>query len=274
MRNPAKAADLEAAGVRLVPGDLDDDAALATLVAGCAAVVHGAGSVRGNCQEDFDRVNVHGTARLLQAIAAQAQPPRLVHLSSIVAREPELSWYSRSKRRGEDLLHAQDGLDWTVIRPPAVYGPGDVEMLAIFRTMARGLATVPGALDSRTSLIHVSDLAAAIVACLRSGAAGGAIFEIGDERAGGYSWPELAVIAGAVFGRRVRLWRVPAPLLDAVAALNSLLARLTGRAPMLTPPKLRELRHPDWVTDNGPLTRATGWRPAVSLEEGLRTLEL
>lgn len=261
-------------GVELIAGDLQQPAALTTLVTGAAAVVHGAGAVRGNCQADFDAVNVAGSATVLEVVARECPSARLVHLSSIVAREPQLSHYARSKRSGEDLLQGYPQLDWVVLRPPAVYGPGDREMLPIFQTMARGFATVPGSPDARTSLIHVTDLVAAIIACLQSAAARGGVFELDDGAVGGYSWRELAAVGGATFGRRVRLWQVPAPLLDLVARCNSALARVTGSAPMLTPPKLRELRHTNWVADSEPLRSVTGWEPAVNFADGLRALNL
>ena len=43
---------------------------------------------------------------------------------------------------------------------------------------------------------------------------------------------------------------------------------------MLTPPKLRELRHTDWVADNDAITAATGWTPVVGLREGLEQLKI
>ena len=137
-------------------------------MADCAAVIHGAGAVRGNSQADFDRVNVAGTAALLGAISAQTRPPLLLLLSSIVAREPQLSWYAHSKWEGEQMLLQLRDLDRVILRPPAVYGPGDKEMLPIFQWMHRGIALVPGSPEARTSLIHVSDLVDAIIACLRS----------------------------------------------------------------------------------------------------------
>lgn len=274
VRDPARAAALERAGVALVTGDLGKNSSLGELVRGADAVVHCAGAVRGNSQADFDAVNVAGTAALLEAVDAQAPNARLCLLSSIVAREPDLSWYSRSKHDGERRLTARDDLDWVVLRPPAVYGPGDTEMLPIFRAMARGIATVPGSAGARTSLIHVHDLVQAIVTCLQAEGARGKVLELDDGHNGGYSWAELAAIGAQVLGRRVRLWRVPGPLLDAVAAGNSALARLTGRAPMLTPPKLRELRHPDWVADNRAITAASGWTPTIDFADGLARLVL
>lgn len=243
-------------------------------VADCAAVVHGAGVVRGNTQADFDSVNVAGTAAVLTAVMAQARPPRLLLLSSLAAREPHLSWYAHSKRDGEKQLEHDRELDWTILRPPAVYGPGDQEMLPIFQWMHRGIALVPGSPDARTSLIHVADLVAAILACLQSPAASGQTLSLCDGKANGYNWREMADIAAQHWSRPVRVWPVPHWLLDAIAILNSRTAAITGRAPMLTPPKLRELRHADWVVDNSAITAATGWTPSVGLRAGLATLKI
>ena len=75
-----------------------------------------------------------------------------------------------------------------------------------------------------------------------------------------------------VFGRSVRVVRVPAPLLNAIAHINLAMARLTGRPAMLTPPKLRELRHEDWTTDNAAISEATGWVPGTTACSWVRTV--
>jgi nucleoside-diphosphate-sugar epimerase len=274
VRDPARATHLQSLGVQLITGDLADTRALCTLVSDCTAVVHGAGAVRGNNQEDFDRVNVTGTRAVVDAMAAHAPAARLVHLSSLAAREAMLSYYSRSKARGEAVLAEHSDLDWVVLRPPAVYGPGDVEMLPLFRTMYRGLALVPGSVEARTSLIHVDDLTRAIIACLACKEARHQVFHLGDGTAGGYSWAEMAAIGQDLWSRRVRLWQIPAWILDSVAFLNSRRARFIGGAPMLTPQKLRELRHPDWVVSNEAITRVTGWEPGIALREGLQALQI
>ena len=258
----------------LVQGDLDDAPALEELISGCDAVVHGAGAVRGSSQDDFDRVNVAGTTNLLVAVAQQAQPPRVLLLSSVVAREPQLSWYSHSKREGEKRVERLASQNWIILRPPAVYGPGDREMLPVFQWMRRGIALVPGSPDARVSLVHVSDLVAAIERCLQSEQALGQTLSLCDGRENGYNWREMAAIAGDLWSREVRLVPVPRRLLDSVARGNCALARITGRAPMLTPPKLRELRHDNWVVDNQGITAATGWRPRIELREGLKGLKL
>jgi nucleoside-diphosphate-sugar epimerase len=270
VRNPALAADLAASGVTLVPGDLDDGNALRALLDNCDVVIQLAGAVRGNSQQSFDHTNVRGTQNLLEALATRQELPALLLVSSLAAREPGLSWYSRSKYQAEQCLH--DGpadLDWAIIRPPAVYGPGDKEMLPVFLWMARGIAPVPGDPAARVSLIHVEDLASAIIACLRLPRLQQQTFTLDDGKPDGYDWAEMAAIAEDVWQRKVRLVRLPGPLLDMLARANLALSRVLGYAPMLTPGKLRELRHPNWVVDNAEITAATGWRPKVRLSQGL-----
>jgi nucleoside-diphosphate-sugar epimerase len=271
VRSMKRAGCLPDDGVDLVTGSLEDSASLESLVQGADAVVHCAGSVRGATQEQFDRVNVEGVRRLLQTLESQDAPPRLLSLSSLAAREPRLSFYSMSKYKGEQVLVKEaHRVAWDVLRPPAVYGPGDREMLPLFRAMARGIAPVPGAVHARFSMLFVADLAAAVLAWVRSGSARSGIFTLDDGRERGYDWRDVAAIVGQVCRRRVRLLRVPAWALDIPARLNRRASRIFDYAPMLTPEKLRELRHTDWVCDHAALHAATGWQPQIQLEEGLR----
>lgn len=274
VRNSTKASSLSVQGVSLVQGDLENTSALAQLVTNCTFVIHCAGAVRGNSQAAFDGVNVAGTVAILQALATQPRPAKLLLLSSLTAREPQLSWYARSKSEGEKLLRKVPTLDWIILRPPAVYGPGDREMLPIFQWMHRGITLVPGSADARISLIHVSDLVDAIIACLQSEGAIRQVLTLCDGKQNGYSWHELADIASEQWSRKVRLWRIPHWLLNGIAAANSKASRITGKAPMLTPPKLREMRHEDWVVDNDSITTATGWTPRLALRDGLDHLNL
>jgi nucleoside-diphosphate-sugar epimerase len=271
VRNPNRARDLLPDAVELVEGSLADAARLSELVSGVDAVVHCAGAVRGATREQFDRVNVAGIRTLLQALEAQPEPPRLLSLSSLAAREPGLSHYAASKRAGEQvLLEEAERVQWMALRPPAVYGPGDTELLPLFRAMARGFAPVPGAADARFSMVFVDDLAAAVQAWLEASAVRNGIYTLEDGKAGGYDWRSVADTVTAICGRRVRLMPVPAWLLNTVARINSQAAQLFGYAPMLTPEKLCELRHPDWVCDSEALQAEIGWQPRYQLEAGLR----
>jgi nucleoside-diphosphate-sugar epimerase len=259
-------------GVEWLPGDLEDAGALCALVAGTDAVIHCAGTVRGARRADFDRVNAEGAGRVARAAAAAPRPPRLLLMSSLAARMPELSHYAGSKWRGECAVKAaSDSLRWTVLRPPAVFGPGERELRPLFRCIASGFAPVPARAPGRFSLLHVDDLATAVLRWLAADTGYGATFELDDGRLGGYDWDTLVTLAGRALreGRPVRRVPVPVPLLGLVAWANLGAARLLGYAPMLTPGKVREITHPDWLCDSHAFALATGWRPAIGLEPGL-----
>ncbi len=258
-------------GAQWIEGDLDDNDCLRQLVKNVEVVIHCAGAVRGATREQFYRVNAEGLARLVRAAVDQPQNPRFLLISSLSAREPELSYYAASKRQGEVVLNRRSGrLPWTIYRPCAVYGPGDREILPIFKWMAKGVAPVLGSGTGRFSLIFVEDLADAVVDWLKHEACQFATYELHDGHPHGYSWHE--VIDTMRHLRRKMIIRLSIPLMfvKLVAAVNLLAARAIGYAPMLTPGKVGELSHPDWVCDNTPLSRATGWAPRVSLPEGLK----
>ncbi len=110
-------------GIDWVEGALDRPEALHKLARGADAVVHIAGLINAPDRAGFAAVNVAGTAAMIDA-ARRAGVRRFVHISSLAAREPSLSDYGWSKAKAERLV-AASGLDWTILRPPAVYGPGD-----------------------------------------------------------------------------------------------------------------------------------------------------
>jgi nucleoside-diphosphate-sugar epimerase len=273
VRDTARASKLLDAGVTLTSGSLDDADSLRSLVKNCDVVIHCAGAVRGKSQDDFNRTNVQGTTRLLEVVNKQAKIPKFLMISSLAAREPELSWYAQSKHLAEQRLHAQPStLDWAILRPPPVYGPGDKEMLPVFKAMVRGIAPVPGETSARTSLVHVEDVVSAITALLRLAQFERATYTLDDGKVNGYDWTEMADEVAAVWLCKVRLVRIPAAVLNTFANINLTASKLLGYAPMLTPAKLRELRHPDWVANNTEITTATGWQPHISFRTGLEKL--
>ncbi len=262
---------LGATSLEPVPGSLEGEAALLALVSGVDAVVHCAGAVRGATRADFDQVNVAGLLRLLRAAAEQRPLPRFLSLSSLAAREPSLSHYGASKCEGERVLAASaGGVPWTVLRPPAVYGPGDRELLPLFQWMRRGLAPVLGKDSARFSLLFVDDLASAVLDWLETGAGEGSVLELHDGRPGGYGWQDVIQTAAQLRGRAPVRLRVPEPVLRVAGLVGLAAGGVGGYRPMLTPGKVRELTHPDWVCDNERISRELGWLPSVRLEEGLR----
>ncbi len=264
--------ELEALGVEMVRAGLDSEPALEALVARAGVVVHGAGLVRAPRPEAFEEANARGTARLAEAARRRAEGSRFVLISSLAAREPELSPYARSKRRAEEELCARaDALRPLVVRPPALYGPGDRATFPILAQLARGLLLAPRAPANRFSLLYVEDLAALLAELVADADRSSGPIEVDDGRPGGYGWRDLAELAGARTGRRVRVVELPRLVLQAAAWLAEAGARPLGKAPPLSRGKVAELFHPDWRAADDPSIWAG--RPRTDFAEGFaRTL--
>ncbi len=257
--------------VEWITGDLGDRESLQRLVVGSDAIVHCAGAVRGGGQQDFDRVNAEGVERIVQVAAEQNVKPRFLLISSLAAREPQLSYYAASKQKGEQALTSYSGdMFWGVFRPPAVYGPGDQEMRPLFQWMLRGLAPLIGSDKNRLSLLYVEDLVDAIVCWLDNGKQSQRLYELHDGHPGGYSWQEIIEVVEGIRGRSICRVNIPVFFVNMIASVNLTVAKTLGGMPMLTPGKVRELTHPNWVADNDQLGHDIGWTPRVSLVKGLR----
>jgi nucleoside-diphosphate-sugar epimerase len=255
----------------LVEGSLENFSSLRKLVEGCQVVVHCAGAVRGAQESHFNQINVDGVASLVRATREVADSPLFFLLSSLAAREPHLSAYAASKKEGELQLAALAGtMPWIALRPPAVYGPGDRELLPLFRLMEKGIAPLAGDHRSRFSLLYIDDLSAAIQSFLGRTDGLRMVYELHDGHPGGYSWDEVFDIFSRLRAGKLLKINLPLPLLSKFARVNQIISPLMGKQPMLTPGKIRELKHLDWVCDNQVITAQTGWQPKVNLAEGLR----
>ncbi len=255
-------------GVHRMLADLSNTDKLISAIVGCEAVIYCAGSVRGRNLEDFRAANITGIRSVVDAMNQSGSETPLLLISSLAASRPRVSDYANSKFLGEQEVIQHARFPWTIFRPPAVYGQGDREMLPLLKLARKGIVLPAGPAQQKLSLIHVDDLAAATLAWLESWpACREHVFSLDDGHSGGYDWQEIAETAS---GGKYHSFRIPGPLLFAAAKVNLLLSGLFGYLPMLSPGKARELIQPDWLCDNEPLTRATGWSPAIDLENGLK----
>lgn len=283
VRDAGRARDLARRGVRLVVGGFDQPGLLREAVTGQQIVYHVAGATAARSEAEFLVTNRDATANLLAAIGTAR--PRLVLVSSLAAGGPTepghplrgdepprpVTQYGRSKLAGEAVVRA-GSVPWTIVRPPAVYGPGDREMLRVFRAARTGLAPVFGTGGQRLSLIYGPELAAALVAAGTTEAtAGGTYYAAHAEE---LTSRQLVEIVGTVVGRRPLIVPLPAAVGKALLWLTDSTARLAGRTTLLTVDKAAEFLAPAWLADAAPLTAATGWRASVDFATGaLRTAE-
>jgi nucleoside-diphosphate-sugar epimerase len=251
------------AHIEWVAGDLGNDTALAQLCEGVDAVIHVAGVVNAPDRAGFAAGNIHGTRNMLAA-AEGAGVQRFVHVSSLAAREPGMSDYGWSKAEAEQLVE-HSLLDAVVVRPPAIYGPGDMEMLELFKLARKGIALLPP--GGRLSVIEVGDLGRLLLALAGSGN-GGRSYDCDDGREHGWSHKEFGLAIGTAIGKRVATIALPRPLMMAGAHLDRL---VRGSGAKLTPDRVAYFCHEDWVIDSSRRPSASLWQPQVETQAGLAT---
>ena len=250
------------AGIDWIEGSLDDRDPLERLVTRSDAVIHVAGVINAPDAAGFERGNVDGTLAMLAAATA-AGTRRFVHVSSLAAREPKLSQYGASKARAEDLV-AGSGLDWVIVRPPGVYGPGDRETLELFKMAKAGLILLPP--RGRVSFVHVDDLAALLLNLAEREEPVKEVYEVDDGRPNGWTHREFADALAKAVGSRAISIATPSLLLRTGAMLDKLVRR--GKA-KLTPDRAAYFCHPDWVASSHKMPPADLWRPQIATPAGL-----
>jgi nucleoside-diphosphate-sugar epimerase len=248
--------------VTWIEGALDRSDSLDRLAEGTEAVIHVAGVINAPDKAGFEAGNVAGTAAILDA-AEQAGVKRFVHVSSLAAREPGLSLYGASKARSETLVEAAK-LPSVIVRPPAVYGPGDHEMLELFRMAKRGFVLLPP--RGRLAVSHAEDLARLLLTAAVSDSPLGATIEPDDGRPGGWSHEEFGKALGRAVGREVVTISTPRALLRAGALIDGLVRR---RRAKLTSDRVAYFCHPDWTIASARAVSPTLWKPAIDTEKGL-----
>ena len=247
-------------GVTWVDGALDRPASLAALVESADAVIHVAGVVNAPDAAGFEAGNVIGTGAMLTAVE-KAGIARFVHVSSLAAREPKLSLYGASKARSEALVAASP-LATAIVRPPAIYGPGDRELLDMFKMAARGFVLLPP--PGRLSLLHVDDLARLLLAL--AAAPDERTVEPDDGHPRGWTHGEFADLLGEAVGRKVRTLSMPRLAMAAAARADRL---LRGAKARLTPDRAAYFSHPDWVADPARPVPPDLWQPMIPTPQGL-----
>jgi nucleoside-diphosphate-sugar epimerase len=254
--------------------DLVSPASIDEALQGVTHIVHAAGITRALKEAEYLSVNADVTQVLAEA-AVRACVERFVLISSLAARGPDgsrgpASAYGASKLESEKRLQAvvESGgsLQPRVLRPGGVYGPRDRELLPLFQVARSGFVPVPRGVG-RLQPVYASDVATAVLQALDVDWRDDGPFHLGGPEV--HTWEEIAEALGAAIGRGVRPVRVPAALFLAAGSLSELAAFIRRRAPDLDRRRARDLTRLDWTCELGPVKRELGWRPEVSLRQGL-----
>jgi nucleoside-diphosphate-sugar epimerase len=270
-------------GVRWVEGDLRDAEALRRLVEGADAVVHVAAVYRtaGHPDTYYRDVNVGGTERLLDA-AARAGVRRFVHTSTVGVhgdvKEPPADEtapiapgdiYQQTKAEAEAIAfdyHRRRGLPVAVVRPAAIYGPGETRLLKLFRAIARGRYAIVGSGRAFYHPVFIEDLLDGYELALETPQAVGEAFIIAGPRY--VSQAELAALVARHTGGRVFPVRIPATPLQLLGDLCEALC-----VPFAVEPPLHRRRVDFWTKSRafsiGKARRILGYAPRVDVDEGI-----
>lgn len=275
LRPTSDARAIEGLSVERVPFDLESPDTLAA-VEGADVIVHAAGATRARRPGDYHRVNAEGTRRLAEA-AAEAGARRFVFIGSLAARGPDAasrdgldrpaSDYGRSKLEAERFLRRfEERMEVVVLRPAAVYGPRDEDLLPLFKMARAGFLAVPAG-PGLLQPVYAGDVASAVLAAVRGEHAGFGPHPVAEGRI--YGWKEVARGLEGALGGRVRAVRLPAAAFTLAGRVVGSAARAFGAAAPFDERRAEDLAVHSWTCDVSGTEEALGWRAEVPLFEGL-----
>ena len=276
---------IEAFGPELARGDVTQPATLPPAVRDVDAVIHCAGLTRARRPAGFLAVNAEGTRHLCEACAGTGgRVQQVIMIGSLAAlgpaADPEtpvteddpphpVGPYGRSKLAAQQVAASfRDRFPVTILLPPALYGPADVDFLTYFRLIKRGVMPVIGRQARSLSLLHAEDLARAAVLCLRNPASRQRNYLLEDGAR--HTWDEVTATMSRVMDRNPLTIRLPAGLAWTVARLGGWWGMVSGRPPVLNPDRMREFLHPHWVCCGRRIRDELGFAPQFDLAAGLR----
>jgi nucleoside-diphosphate-sugar epimerase len=277
VRDPARLSERVRSSADVVCGGLEDPGAIREAVGECRTVIHLAGLVRAENERRFDRANRIGTDNLVRAMQERVPGARLVHLSSLAATGPSVdpggktpedeprpvSAYGRSKLGGEAAARGHAG-PWVILRPPAVYGPRDIDILQFFKLAARGIAPLPSG-ERWVTVAYVSDVVRAILAAA-AGFADRRVLHLGE--------PDPRTMAGLVGvladsgGVRARVLLIPPAIVRLLGFGGDVLQMFGMRSIAMTSDKARELLARHWSACTVTSLAALGLTGFVPMPDG------
>jgi len=252
---------LERLGAERFTGDLDDVAAIRRAASGVDTVFHLAAVTFGRDEAEYRRANVGGTRNVADAVAgAGPLPRRVVYLSSYAACGPAragrpralddvpapLTAYGRTKLAGEEAILPlrEQGIEVSILRSPAVYGPGDRALLSYFRLIRWGFAPVPAGEERQLHMIFVTDLAAALARAADASPGTYAVAEPTEHR-----WSDVVSQIARAMGKRPLRVPLPPALVRAAAAATETIGGLAGKAVPFNREKAQEMLAAAWTCD-------------------------
>ncbi|NLE85910.1 MAG: NAD(P)-dependent oxidoreductase [Myxococcales bacterium] len=271
--------------VELAYGSVDDQESVLAAADGVEAIIHAAGLVKARGPAEFWSINTEGTQNMLTAALRQKDRlKRFVLVSSQAAGGPSdasgtpvrvgqetvpVTNYGRSKLAAEQATLALQGeLPVTILRPPAIYGPRDREILIFFKSVAKGVLPLTNPLSAKYSMIYGPDCASACIRAVDADVPSGSTFYLDDGEP--VTFEEMIHAVEQALGTRA--WMrlpLPRPVVRTAALFSELYGKVTNQAVMLTRDKCNELFN-QWVCDGNSVREKLSWQPTVQFFEGVK----
>lgn len=276
---------LESLDIERIYGSYADTEIIKEAAKGVNVTFHLAAATKARSIEDFRRINVEGTRKLAGAVAYVAAGSRFVFASSQAAAGPStpgnpkteeatpipISDYGQSKLEAERIFtETNPGVSWIIIRPGAVYGPRDKDILPFFRIVNKGFIPRVGLKKKYLNLIYISDLVEILtIAARRTDLNEQVYFAAHPEvtEYGGFG----AAIAQALGKKKYFKLTVPVPLLYTVALINELQSSIAGKVPALNRDKAREMSQSHWTCDTSIAREHLGFEAKIGIDEGMKS---
>jgi nucleoside-diphosphate-sugar epimerase len=279
VRDPEKAAkELPADGVESVVGDLSLFEREELVLPPCDLVIHLAGVVAAKSLAEYDAVNFEAVRSLVKALSRQSwRPRRLLFASSLAAAGPTatrvplserdptapIEPYGRAKLKAEQFLAADAPFPTTSFRPSLVFGPRDTATLAFFKMAKRGIGFRVAGEPQGLSFIDVDDAVSGIAAMMEDSSSAHRTYFLSarDQMDTEQLWQAMA----EAIGRRVRVIRVPRPVLRSASVMSTAFSKVFGFTNQLDAKQYDQMVAPAFMCSSAALQAAHGWTPRVSL---------
>ncbi len=278
VRNPDNLRFLDVSSAEIIRGDCSRIETFWKAVKDVDYVFHLAGLTKAKSEEDFFIANVKGTENVVQAVLENNRNiKRFIYLSSLAAVGPSLngrphtedcepmpvSVYGRTKLQGEKIVLAnKKEIPVTIIRPPAVYGPRDRDLLIFFKMINSGLIPYWG--QCYYSFVYVEDLINGIILSAKSERAAGEIYFMTDGNI--YTTNDIIeAITEALEKTPLRI-RIPRFIMPLIGNISQLLRGVN----IINTDKINEMRHSHWICDTGKAVSALNYEPKIKIREGVK----
>ena len=267
--------------VSLINGDVADPGEdLERAVKNVSVVFHLAGLTSATNDSAYIAVNVEGTRNVVRAMQRVAPDALIVFCSSLAAAGPStkkrplnetdspspVSAYGRSKLTAERIVE-ESGLPYLIVRPPAVYGPRDSDILAAFRLAARGLALRVAPEGQQLSLVHVEDLARGLARAVETEGRG--LYYMTDGMI--HTWDSVLENVSRAVGKKTKTISIPPFIADSLSRLEVLRASMFASKPLLTPDRMIEMSQASWTCDDTRARLDIDYESSITLPDGMRS---